>query len=85
MAHSANKLILLSIHQPSSDIFRLFDQIGILSYGNTVFFGGAEELVPYFTQIGYPCNEYTNPLDRYGKKVTFIKMCRFLVLSHTIL
>ena len=45
----------------------MFDQIGILSHGEVVYFGGAEEMVPYFTDIGYPCNAYTNPLDRYGK------------------
>lgn len=65
LAHNMNKMVLLTIHQPSSDIFSMFDQIGILSHGEVVYFGGAEEMVPYFTDIGYPCNAYTNPLDRY--------------------
>ena len=66
LAHNMNKIVLLTIHQPSSDIFKMFDQIGILSHGEVVYFGGATQLVPYFTEIGYPCNAYTNPLDRYG-------------------
>ena len=66
LAHNMNKVVLLTIHQPSSDIFKMFDQIGILSHGEVVYFGGGTQLVPYFTEIGYPCNAYTNPLDRYG-------------------
>ena len=67
MAHKMNKMVILTIHQPSSDIFGMFDQIGILSNGDTVYFGGARDMVPYFTDRGFPCNAYTNPLDRYGK------------------
>ena len=67
LAHNMNKMVILSIHQPNSDIFGMFDQIGILSQGEVVYFGGGHEMVPYFTEIGYPCHAYTNPLDRYGK------------------
>lgn len=65
LANDMNKIVLLTIHQPSSDIFGMFDQIGILSHGEVVYFGGRSDLVPYFTDLGYPCNAYTNPLDRY--------------------
>lgn len=58
-------IVLLTIHQPSSDIFHLFDQIGIMSHGKMVYFGDAREMVAYFTTLGYPCDKYTNPLDRY--------------------
>ena len=74
LAHDMNKMVILTIHQPSSDIFGMFDQIGILSQGEVVYFGSAQELVPYFTDLGYPCNAYTNPLDRYGKNV-YSKIC----------
>ena len=61
------KIVLLTIHQPSSDIFHMFDQIGIMSKGQMVYCGPGNEMVPYFTTLGYPCDRYTNPLDRYGK------------------
>lgn len=64
------KVVVLTIHQPSSDIAHLFDQIGILSQGETVYFGPAEDMVPYFTGLGYPCDRYTNPMDRYGELKT---------------
>ena len=66
LAQKRNKIILMSIHQPRSDIFSLFDQIGILSQGQVVYFGPREELVPYFSSLGYPCPTYANPLDHYG-------------------
>ncbi|KAH3859053.1 ATP-binding cassette sub-family G member 5-like [Dreissena polymorpha] len=59
------KIVLLTIHQPSSDIFTLLDKVGIMSKGEMVYFGCAREIVPYFTALGYPCDRYINPLDRY--------------------
>ncbi|XP_052766024.1 ATP-binding cassette sub-family G member 5-like [Mya arenaria] len=59
------KIVLLTIHQPSSEIFTLLDNIGIMSRGEMVYCGAAENVVEYFTVLGYPCDKYTNPLDKY--------------------
>ncbi|KAJ8308058.1 hypothetical protein KUTeg_012932 [Tegillarca granosa] len=59
------KIVILTIHQPRSDIFRLFDNVGILSLGEMIYFGMSKDLVPYFTTLGYPCPQYANPLDHY--------------------
>ncbi|KAK3598078.1 hypothetical protein CHS0354_014614 [Potamilus streckersoni] len=64
MAHKG-KIVLLTIHQPSSDIFKLLDQVAILTSGELSFCGGTSELVPYFSRLGYPCPHYMNPLDYY--------------------
>ena len=66
LATQRGKIVLLTIHQPSSEIFGLFHQIGIMSHGHVVYSGPANEMIPYFTRLGYPCDKYTNPLDRYG-------------------
>ncbi|XP_075451886.1 ATP-binding cassette sub-family G member 8 isoform X2 [Ascaphus truei] len=60
-----NRLVLLSIHQPRSDIFRLFDLVLLLSSGATIYSGTARDMVQYFTSIGYPCPKYCNPADFY--------------------
>ncbi|XP_074662481.1 ATP-binding cassette sub-family G member 5-like [Tubulanus polymorphus] len=60
-----NKIVLLTIHQPRSDIFKLFDNITILSLGNLVYFGPASEMVSYFSYIGHPCPMTANPLDHF--------------------
>ncbi|XP_063774413.1 ATP-binding cassette sub-family G member 8 [Pseudophryne corroboree] len=60
-----NRLVLLSIHQPRSDIFQLFDLVLLLSSGTTVYSGTAKDMVQYFSSIGYPCPRYSNPADFY--------------------
>ncbi|XP_032396567.1 ATP-binding cassette sub-family G member 8 isoform X1 [Etheostoma spectabile] len=60
-----NRLVLLSVHQPRSDIFQLFDLVVLLSSGSAVYCGAARDMVPYFTALGYPCPRYCNPSDFY--------------------
>lgn len=60
-----NRLVLLSVHQPRSDIFQLFDLVVLLSSGSAVYCGPARDMVPYFTALGYPCPRYCNPSDFY--------------------
>ncbi|KAJ8308063.1 hypothetical protein KUTeg_012937 [Tegillarca granosa] len=60
-----NRTVLMSIHQPRSDIFELFDVIMIMSRGKVLYFGKAERMVEDFTRFGYPCPELTNPCDFY--------------------
>uniref|UniRef100_H0X7R1 ATP-binding cassette sub-family G member 8 n=1 Tax=Otolemur garnettii TaxID=30611 RepID=H0X7R1_OTOGA len=60
-----NRLVLLSLHQPRSDIFRLFDLVLLMTSGTTVYLGAAQHMVEYFTTIGYPCPRYSNPADFY--------------------
>lgn len=59
------KLIVLSIHQPRSDIAKLLDKTALISQGQVVYFGPSGGLVPYFTHLGFPCPTYANPLDTY--------------------
>ncbi|XP_032764563.1 ATP-binding cassette sub-family G member 8 isoform X1 [Rattus rattus] len=60
-----NRLVLISLHQPRSDIFRLFDLVLLMTSGTPVYLGVAQHMVQYFTSIGYPCPRYSNPADFY--------------------
>uniref|UniRef100_A0A8C4W0U3 ATP-binding cassette sub-family G member 8 n=1 Tax=Gopherus evgoodei TaxID=1825980 RepID=A0A8C4W0U3_9SAUR len=60
-----NRLVLLSVHQPRSDIFQLFDLVLLMTSGTTIYSGTARDMVQYFTEIGYPCPKYSNPADFY--------------------
>lgn len=62
-----NRLVLISLHQPRSDIFRLFDLVLLMTSGSTIYFGAAQHMVQYFTAIGHPCPRYSNPADFYGE------------------
>ncbi len=44
--------IILSIHQPRYDIFQLFDTLHLLSTGETVYHGPAEECLQHFNSNG---------------------------------
>ena len=57
------RTVVATIHQPSSDILRLFDDIILLNHGKIVFQGEVNNIVNYFDNIGYKCPEYTNPSD----------------------
>ncbi|GFO10245.1 ATP-binding cassette sub-family g member 5 [Plakobranchus ocellatus] len=65
LAHKGDKLVLLSIHQPRSEIFNMFDRIGILTTGQLAYLGPPSLMVPYFTDIGHPCPRNENPCDFY--------------------
>ncbi|XP_019604187.2 ATP-binding cassette sub-family G member 8 isoform X1 [Rhinolophus sinicus] len=60
-----NRLVLISLHQPRSDIFRLFDLVLLMTSGTTIYLGAAKHMVQYFTALGYPCPRYSNPADFY--------------------
>ena len=58
--------VVLSIHQPRSSIFALFDQIIILSEGSIVYDGPpGKESVDYFGTLGFPCPDLFNPADYF--------------------
>ncbi|CAK4766587.1 hypothetical protein LEN26_004738 [Aphanomyces euteiches] len=63
------RTILTTIHQPSSELFSLFDSLYLLSNGRTVFYGKAADSVAYFASIGYPCPNYMNPTDYFIKQI----------------
>ena len=55
--------VIMSIHQPSSTIFQLFDHLLILDKGKTVYYGPAQESIDYFGALGFNCPMYTNPAE----------------------
>ena len=57
----AGRSIIFTIHQPSSTVYKMFDNVGYLVSGSTVYFGAQEEAMSFFEQMGYPCPKYTNP------------------------
>jgi len=63
LATSKGLCIATTIHQPSSDMWELFDKLCLMSGGNVVYFGKADAAVRYFTNQGYPCPSFSNPAD----------------------
>ncbi|XP_062081904.1 ABC transporter G family member 11 [Humulus lupulus] len=59
------RTVIASIHQPSSEVFELFDRLYLLSGGKTVYFGQACDAYEFFAQAGFPCPALRNPSDHF--------------------
>ena len=57
--------VLTTIHQPSSDIFELFDDLMLIQSGNIVYHGPCKDSVAHFSSIGFKCPEQHNPADYF--------------------
>ncbi|KAF3051314.1 hypothetical protein E8E11_005378 [Didymella keratinophila] len=63
LAHEGRTLIV-TIHQPRSDLFDQFGNIMLLARGgHPVFAGPATQMLPHFAAQGYDCPRYVNPAD----------------------
>ncbi|GAA6023398.1 hypothetical protein JCM11491_006458 [Sporobolomyces phaffii] len=58
--------VVLTIHQPSSQIFHQFDQVILLGMGGAQLYAGqAKASREWFARRGYPCPEGWNPADYF--------------------
>jgi len=63
VANTHGRTVVCTIHQPSSDIWHMFDDLLLLEGGQVMYHGPAASAVDYFAGLGYPCPRYTNPAD----------------------
>ncbi|KAL8156484.1 ABC transporter G family member 15-like [Apium graveolens] len=59
------RTVISSIHQPSSEVFAMFDDLFLLSGGETVYFGEAKMALEFFADAGFPCPSKRNPSDHF--------------------
>ncbi|GFY78813.1 ATP-binding cassette sub-family G member 5 [Trichonephila inaurata madagascariensis] len=64
-AKKYNRIVILSMEKPRSDIFPFLDRVTYLSLGEVVYTGSTRMLLDYFGSIGFPCPELENPLMYY--------------------
>jgi ABC-type multidrug transport system ATPase subunit len=58
------RTLILTIHQPSSNLFGCFGNILLLASGGfPVYAGKGNDMLPYFSALGFNCPEVTNPAD----------------------
>ncbi|RKP06073.1 P-loop containing nucleoside triphosphate hydrolase protein [Thamnocephalis sphaerospora] len=61
----AGYTVVTTLHQPSSEIFHLIDDLMLMAEGRMLYMGSAEHSVDYFASQGYVCPERTNPADYF--------------------
>ena len=58
--------VVVSVHQPRSSIYKLFDQLILLAEGRVAYSGKAgETVVNYFSELGLNAPSYFNPGDYF--------------------
>uniref|UniRef100_A0A1L8E487 Putative pleiotropic drug resistance pdr1-15 abc superfamily protein n=1 Tax=Nyssomyia neivai TaxID=330878 RepID=A0A1L8E487_9DIPT len=62
LAHSGRTVICV-IHQPSSRILELFDELYILSDGHCIYSGPVDDIISTLKNAGYDCPQYYNRAD----------------------
>ncbi|KAI3415185.1 ABC transporter domain-containing protein [Psidium guajava] len=79
------RIVICTIHQPSSEVFDLFDDLLLLSSGETVFLGEAKMAIEFFADAGFPCPRRRNPADHFLRCICldFDSATANLMLSHS--
>lgn len=69
LALTKNKAIIFTIHQPSSNIYGLFDRLMLINKGQTVYHGNANGIIAHFENVGFPLKLKANPADAFMHKL----------------
>jgi ABC-type multidrug transport system ATPase subunit len=67
IAKKFNKTVIMTVHQPSSRVYRLFDKICLLSLGRVVYFGNLPDSLKFFQSIDRPVPKFFNPPEHFLK------------------
>lgn len=63
MLAGKGRTIIVTIHQPRSEIWGLFDRLLLLTGGSPIYSGSVAECLPYFQDLGYPLPPFVNPAE----------------------
>jgi len=66
-AKDSGKILIASIHQPSSQIFNMFDKLLLLCDGKMAYFGEVKNCAQHFASLELPCPANYNLADHICK------------------
>jgi ABC-type multidrug transport system ATPase subunit len=59
----SGKTIIAVIHQPSQQVFSMFDDLVLVSEGHMMYYGEIEKVRSYLQSLGYPCTKDTGTAE----------------------
>ncbi|XP_069948653.1 protein scarlet-like isoform X3 [Cherax quadricarinatus] len=62
---SRGRTILCTIHQPSSEVFAMFDKLLLLAEGRVAYMGSSAGALEFLDSLGHKCPATFNPADYY--------------------
>ncbi|KAF1334184.1 Atp-binding protein, partial [Globisporangium splendens] len=63
------RTVIATIHQPSPELFEIFDKLYLLVDGCAVYNGKASESIEYFGKQGLQCPSFMSPTDYFMKQL----------------
>ncbi|KAG7390382.1 hypothetical protein PHYBOEH_007039 [Phytophthora boehmeriae] len=72
LAVQEGRTVVATIHQPSSEVFMLFDRLELLADGATIYQGKAADAMEYFANCGFECPTFMNPADYFMEKIVVL-------------
>lgn len=66
------RTIVCTIHQPSSEVFELFDHLFLMAEGRVAFRGKSSKALDFFKRAGFECPINYNPADFYIQNLAII-------------
>lgn len=78
---STGRVVIMSLHPPTYEIFAMLTKVVLISAGRTMFSGYRRDMLPYFSSIDYPCPAFKNPSDYYLDLVTLDELSAAALLE----
>ncbi|GFS54140.1 protein white [Nephila pilipes] len=66
------RTIVCTIHQPSSEVFELFDHLFLMAEGRVAYRGRSSKALDFFKRAGFECPINYNPADFYIQNLAII-------------
>ncbi|KAF0902539.1 hypothetical protein E2562_017937, partial [Oryza meyeriana var. granulata] len=57
------RTVVMSVHQPSTRVYRMFDSVLLLAEGSCLYFGAGRDAMDYFASVGFSPAFHVNPAD----------------------
>lgn len=69
---TSGRTVVCTIHQPSSEVFEMFDDLSLLAEGRVAFTGRSSEALEFFNRINLRCPQNYNPADFFIQQLAIM-------------